>query len=167
MSATVVVISHTTPCHSQVAGNKNTNLSKLENFISALKSGSIVGSTVDVLANSSGTPTAASGTVTLSGASGTVGATINGKSITVTYATSDANTASLLAAAINASTDALVSGWVTASAASGVATITATQKSAWGNAITLAASGTGATASGSRLTGGAGGLGSYVSNTVG
>ena len=60
-----------------------------------------------------------------------------------------------------------MSGFVTATSALGVVTIRATQKSAWGNAITLAASGTNVTASGARLTGGAGGLGTYVSNTVG
>lgn len=167
MSSTQIVISHTTPCHSMVTGNGKTNVNKVINFLAALNSGSISGLTVDVLANSSGTPTKASGTITMATSSGTVGATINGVAITVTWATSDTNSAALLAAAINASSNALVSGYVTATSAAGVVTITATQKSAWGNAITLAASGTNVTASGARLTGGAGGLGSYVSNTVG
>ena len=167
MSSTLVVISHTTPIHSQVVGNSKTNLSKLENFISALKSGAIVGLSVDVLANASGTPTAASGTLTLSTASGTVGGSINGVSITVSASGGDTATATALKNAINANTNALVSGFVTASSNAGVVTITATQKSAWGNAITLTASGTGVTASGARLTGGAGGLGTYVTNQVG
>lgn len=96
----------------------------------------------------------ASGTVTLSGAAGTVSATINGIVISATFATSDANTASLLAAAINASANTLVSGIVTASSALGVVTITAVEYGKTGNAVTLAAGGTGATASGPRLTGG-------------
>lgn len=100
--------------------------------------------------------TPASGTVTLATASGTVGATINGVAITVAFATSDANTASLLAAAINASTNPLVKDVVTASAAAGVVTIRSTVAGITGNSITLAPSGTGATASGARLTGGAG-----------
>jgi len=100
--------------------------------------------------------TPAAGTVTLATASGTVGATINGVAITVTYATSDANTAALLAAAINASANALVKDIVSATSALGVVTITSTVAGVAGNTITLAASGTGATASGARLTGGAG-----------
>lgn len=98
--------------------------------------------------------TAATGTLTLSTASGTVGGVINGVTITVTYATSDANTASLIAAAINASTNPLVQGLVSASAASGVVTITSLVAGTAGNMTTLAASGTGVTASGARLTGG-------------
>ena len=100
--------------------------------------------------------TRASGTVTLATASGTVGATINGVAITVAYATSDANTASLLATAINASANALVKDVVTATSALGVVTISSVVAGVVGNSITLAASGTGATASGARLTGGAG-----------
>jgi len=96
----------------------------------------------------------ASGTVTISSGSGTITATINGVAIAITWATSDNNSASLLAAAINASVNALVSGIVTASASTNVVTITAVEKAVCGNAITLAASGTGATASGARLTGG-------------
>lgn len=101
-----------------------------------------------------GDAVAASGTVTLSTASGTVGATINGVSITVTWATSDTNTATLLKNAINASVNALVAPYVSATSAAGVVTITAKTPGAAGNVITLAASGTGALASGNRLTGG-------------
>lgn len=97
---------------------------------------------------------AATGTVTLSSASGDVSAVINGVTITVTYATSDTNTASLLKTAINASANALVANHVTATSAAGVVTITASTPGIVGNTITLAASGTGATASGARLTGG-------------
>lgn len=96
----------------------------------------------------------ATGTVTLSGGSGTITATINGVAIAITWATSDTNSASLLAAAINASTNALVQNIVTASSAAGVVTISAVVPGVVGNCVTLAASGTGATASGARLTGG-------------
>lgn len=97
---------------------------------------------------------AASGTVTISSGSGAIAATINGVSISVTWATSDTATATALAAAINASANALVAQHVTASSSAGVVTVTAIYEGYVGNAITLAASGTGATASGARLTGG-------------
>lgn len=98
----------------------------------------------------------ASGTVTISSGTGSITATINGVAIAVTWGTSDTATATALAAAINASTNALVKGLVTATSAAGVVTVKAFQPGKLGNAITLAASGTGATASGARLTGGAG-----------
>lgn len=104
-------------------------------------------------------PVAAAGTVTLSSGSGTITATINGVAIAITWATDDTVSAALLAAAINASSNALVANLVTATSALGVVTITAIQSAVGtsGNAITLAASGTGATASGARLTGGTNG----------
>lgn len=98
----------------------------------------------------------ATGTLTFSSASGTVGGSINGVSITVTAAGGDTNTAALWVAAVAASTNPLILGVVTASTVAGVATVQAVQYGATGNAITLAASGTGVTASGARLTGGTG-----------
>ncbi len=98
----------------------------------------------------------ASGTVTISSGSGTITATINGVGTSVTWGTSDTATATALAAAINAATNDLVEFHVSASSSAGVVTITAKAPGQWGNAITLAATGTGATASGARLTGGAG-----------
>lgn len=96
----------------------------------------------------------ATGTLTFSSASGTVGGSINGVSVTVTAAGGDTNTAALWVAAVAASTNPLVQGVVTASNVAGVATVQAVQYGTTGNAITLAASGTGVTASGARLTGG-------------
>lgn len=96
----------------------------------------------------------ASGTVTISSGSGAIAAVINGVTISITWATSDTNSATLLKNAINASADALVSGIVTATSLAGVVTITAVDKAKCGNSITLSATGTGATASGARLTGG-------------
>src|SRR5687768_7319076 len=56
----------------------------------------------------------ATGTLTIASGSGSVGGSINGVSVTVTWATSDTATAAALATAINASVNALVSGVVTA-----------------------------------------------------
>lgn len=95
----------------------------------------------------------ASGTLTLATASGTVGGTINGVSITVTWATSDTLSAAALATAIRASVNPLIAGVVTATSNLGVVTITAVSYGAAGN-VTLVASGTNVTASGARLTGG-------------
>jgi phage tail sheath gpL-like len=97
----------------------------------------------------------ASGTITISGADdGTYRATINAVNIDVTGTEDDTTTAALLAAAINASSNALVDDIVTASSSAGVVTITAELPGKSGNTITLATTGTGATASGARLTGG-------------
>ena len=61
-------------------------------------------------------PAFASAILDLSSTStGSVGATINGVAVTATYATSPLNTAGLVAAAINASSNALVKGLVQAS----------------------------------------------------
>jgi len=98
--------------------------------------------------------TQATGTLTFSSATGTVGATINGIAATVTAAGGDNNTATLVANTINGSVNPLIQGIVTASATGNVVTITAVAYGASGNAVTLAASGTGVTASGARLTGG-------------
>ena len=103
------------------------------------------------------TPVLASGTFTLSSGSGTITATINGVAIAITWATDDTTSAALLAAAINASANALVAGIVTATSAAGVVTVTAARGGKAGNTVTIAASGTGNTASGARLTGGTNG----------
>lgn len=138
---------------SPINADKLTTLVNLSDMVNRMKAGGFDNMTLraDV------TPVAASGTVTIASGNGTITATINGVGIPITWATSDANSAALLAAAINASSDALVSGIVTATSALGVVTITSVVKGKMGNAVTLAASGTGATASGARLTGGSNG----------
>jgi len=93
-------------------------------------------------------------TLTISGGSGSVGGTIDGTAKTVTWATSDANSAALLAAAVNA--DATISKKVLATAAGNVVTLTALVPGAIGNKYTLVASGTGVTASGANFANGAG-----------
>lgn len=60
-------------------------------------------------------PAYANAALSLSGASGTVGGVVNGVSLTATAAGGDTATAGLIVAAINASTNALVQGLVTAS----------------------------------------------------
>jgi phage tail sheath gpL-like len=74
--------------------------------------------------------------------------------ITVAAGGGDTATATAIAAAINASADALVSGLVSAVGNGAVVTVTASAKGKPGNCVTLAATGTGVTASGARLTGG-------------
>lgn len=98
----------------------------------------------------------ATGTITISGTDqGTYTTTINGVGINATGGADDTATAAAIAAAINASANALVADIVEASSSAGVVTITAIHAGKTGNAITLAATaGTGATASGARLTGG-------------
>jgi hypothetical protein len=93
-----------------------------------------------------------SATITLSSASGAVGATIGGTLKTVTASGGDAATATALAAAINA--DATISKKVRASAAANVITVKSLLPGAVGN-YTMTASGTGSSVSGN-LTGGQG-----------
>lgn len=126
-------------------------LNRLGQFLHAFASGSVTG-TVDVQDGNTTTAAAATGTLTISSGSGSVGGTIGGTSVTVTWATSDTASAAALATAINANTT--VNKWVTATSAAGVVTLTATSKNALGNNVTLVASGTGVTASGAKLTGG-------------
>jgi phage tail sheath gpL-like len=96
----------------------------------------------------------ATGTLTLSSGSGSVGGTIGGTAVTVTWATSDTNSAALIAAAINANTT--VNKFCSATSSGTVVTITAASVGQIGERITLVASGTGVTASGANLGAGAG-----------
>jgi phage tail sheath gpL-like len=96
----------------------------------------------------------ATGTLTLSSGSGSVGGTIGGTAVTATWATSDANSAALIAAAINANTT--VNKFCSATSSGAVVTITAASSGQIGERITLVASGTGVTASGANLGAGAG-----------
>lgn len=120
-----------------------------EDLVAGLGEGSHTGS-IDIQRD----PAYGSGTLTIASGSGTVGGSIGGKSVTVTWATSDTATATALAAAINADTTA--NTYVTAAAVAGVVTITALVPGTIGNGITLSASGTGVTASGTRLASGTG-----------
>lgn len=106
--------------------------------------------TIDVQING-GSAVAASATITIAGGAGSIAGIVNGTTSTVTWTTSDTATATALAAAITAANV----GLVTASAVAGVVTTKAVIKGLAGNAISLSATGTGATASGAKLTGGA------------
>lgn len=95
----------------------------------------------------------ASGTLTLNSAAGAVGATIAGTLVTATASGGDVNTAALIAAAINA--NATTKTKVFATSAAKVVTVKAAVPGVLGNAVTMVASGTGVTSSGT-LSGGAG-----------
>lgn len=160
MANTIISISHDSPFNLSNDGASrrgNEAMQDIVSFLRGITSGVKKGSSVVVNA---GTATdslaAASGTVTLSSAAGTTTVTINGVNFT-TAAGTDTVRAAALALAINTSTNALVQYLVAATSVAGLLTIVALQPGITGNTITLAASGTGATASGARLTGGVGG----------
>jgi hypothetical protein len=69
-------------------------------------------------------PAFANAGLAISSGAGAVGATLNGVAVTATYATSDTNSAALIAAAINASTNALVQGFFIASNLTATLTLT-------------------------------------------
>lgn len=126
-------------------------LNALTDFISGILIGAKGGAGLVVSLGQGGAQ--ASGTVTFSGATGTTSVTINGVAVSQTTG-NDAARATAAAAAIAASSDPLVAGVVTASASLGVLTVRAVAYGAAGNSVTLAATGTGVTASGARLAGG-------------
>jgi hypothetical protein len=137
----------------------------LENYIGALRGG-IMNGGVTVLADDA---VWASGTATLASAVATNALTVAGVTFTavapgtvpsnVQFAigVTDAESATNLAAAINASANAAVAGVVRAQAVNGVVTVTACQPGTAGNAITLAKTGAPITVSGATLAGGAAG----------
>lgn len=135
---------------------------RLISLIKGLASGAIQG-TIDV-SGSTTAPAAATGTLTLSGALATETAVIGGVTFTASASPSgeaefdisgdDTADAASLAAKIAA--HSTLGAVVTASAASGVVTITALQKGVIGNFITIVGD-TGITASGATLSGGTGG----------
>lgn len=121
------------------------------------------GATASVARLAGGTEASSQGaqaaqTIVISGADGNnYTATINGVSTGNVTGTNgdDSATAASIAAAINGITTALVADHVTATSSSGTVTVTALRGGPAGNAITLAATGTGATATGARLVSGA------------
>jgi len=110
----------------------------------------------------------ATGTVTYSSSSGAQTCTINGVAVTAPTGATDALMATSLASSINGASNALHTGHVRALARAGVCHVFAKYGGPAGNAITLAVTGTGATASGARLTGGVvtQGEGAVASGTV-
>ena len=130
----------------------NDTIQALQNYLQGLQSGAY-SSSVDLLYSATNA-VKASGTLTISSGSGSVGGTIGGTAKTVTWATSDTASATALAAAINA--DTTINKLCYATSAAGVVTITSNLPGPLGNKITLVASGTGVTASAGTLTSGAG-----------
>lgn len=144
------------------AGDKHDFAARAQRLFSELACGAKRGS---VLVD--GDTTAATGTFTLDTVIATDAVSINGVTFTCVASgatgnqfnvgASDTDTATALAAAINASSSALVSEHVTASSSAAVVTITALYGGTPGNAITIASADGTITASGARLTGGADG----------
>lgn len=137
------------PRASDLSLDRRMALTRMANHLHGLASGTRQG-TVDYQVDG-GTAVAASGTVTFASASGTT-VTINGVGISQGSGT-DAELAAAAAAAIIAHANPLVQ-LVTAYAQGPVLYVVAKEKGPIGNAITLAAIGTGVTVSGPRLTGG-------------
>lgn len=145
--------------------NRAAAFARIAAFFDALAAGMEPGAVGEtkVVASKGSTAAAAVrayGTITFSGATGTVGATVAGTAKTFAHGASDAADATTLAANINA--DATLNKLVEAAAVGAVVTITAIQPGVLGNQITLAASGTGVSAgnvSGGKMQSGVGGDG--------
>jgi hypothetical protein len=157
----------------ETAGGKHSIAQRIQNFISSLQTGTELAASASsppsIAISVQGNAVRASGTVVFSNAA-TANDTflINGVTFTAKNSGAGANewnvgasasaSATNLAAAINASVTALVSGYVTASASSGTVTITSTFYGIYGNQCTIAEgvdSGSVMTVSGARLTAGA------------
>ena len=112
--SSTIVIQHRRPVDLG-AGNSRQNrqvLAALADFLNDTNG------SVDALTgnfNQGTTGAKAGATLILSGGSGSVGGVINGVTVTATWATSDTNSAGLIATAVNASSNALVQGFVRAS----------------------------------------------------
>lgn len=157
---TVITIEHPTQDLSwRSSSNVGEVLSKFVNMLKGIAMGTKVPSTTAYVEQGG---TRASGTVTYSSTSGSTTVTVNGVALATQISGTDSARATADAAAINASTNALIQGVVTAAAVSGVLTVTAVAYGKQGNANTLAATGTGVTASGARLTGGTNATGAYL-----
>lgn len=151
----------------QVATGNISALRKVQNFLDAFASGNQlaygVGAPPSVLVSTQGGAAQASGTLTLTSVVATNTAAINGVTFTAIASGATGNqfnvggtdtlTAANLAAAINASASSLISGYVTASSALGVVTVSSVFYGIGGNQVTLVGS-TNIVASGARLTGG-------------
>lgn len=133
-------------------GDKRQQIQDIINYLWGVAQG-VYPATMDVAVNAANAARA-TGTLTIASGSGTVGGTIAGTAVTVTWGTSDTATATALAAAVNANTT--VNKLVKATSAAGVVTLTAHVAGPLGNKITLVASGTGVTATSGTLGAGTG-----------
>jgi phage tail sheath gpL-like len=147
---------------------KHETARRLLNFIEGLQSGSELGpsgAAPAIAISIEGQATPASGTFTLTTVIATDAITINGVTFTAVASgatgnqfnvgATDTDTAVNLAAAINASVTALVSGYVTATSALTVVTVSSVNRGIFGNQTAIASLDSTIVASGARLTGGA------------
>lgn len=162
--ATLYSIDISTGDHAQplTSGKPRDSLLKLAKTLLALASGHRPGSTTITVRN---TGVAATGTVTCAAAAAADTVTINGVAFTAVAGAAGANQFSIdgtdtadaaaLAAAINASSTAGISGIVSATSDGAVVTVSCMVPGKVGNAITLASSsGVTLAVSGAKLTGG-------------
>lgn len=152
--------------------NRGAEVNNLIDYLSGLAAGSGAGKLRVTL---SGTAlVAATGTVTAASVQAGDTVTINGVVFTATSSAAAANQfnigasnttcAAAIVTSVAASTSALIQGFVTASSALGVVTLTAVQQGTIGNAYTLASSnGTRLAVSAARFSGGTGGVGTSTS----
>lgn len=130
------------------------------------------GTSVTVSGATLGTGSVSASTIVdFDGSSGVVGATINGLTITVTWATSDTATAAAWTTAVNLATSTLYP-YVTALASGETSVVSVRVAGSAGNAMTTVAVGTSMTVTGSTMAGGVdaragtGGVGSYLPYNV-
>ena len=162
----------------QVAGGKHAQAQRIINYLDSLQTGT------ELAASASAPPSInvvvqdaavrASGTFTLATVIATNTVVINGVTFTCVASgatgnqfnvgASDTLTAVNLAAAINTSVTALVSGYVTASSSGAVVTVTSAFYGTEGNQCTISSGGATITASGARLTGGTADSGALTIN---
>lgn len=153
----------------QIPGGNHEIAQKLKNYIEGLTTGSEkaygVGAPPSITIAVQEEAVQASGTFTLDTVVATDAVSINGVSFTAVASGAGANqfdvgaddteTAANLAASINASVSALVDGYVTASSAAEVVTVTSAFYGIAGNQTLIASADVTIVASGARLTGGA------------
>lgn len=169
---TIITITHGSETAQQIdgylkvngTGNRHQLMKKITNYLEGVMSGT-KNASLDVQLPNSTTLAKASGTITFTGApTANDTCSINGVTFTAVASGATGNqfnisgtntSAANLAAAINASASAAVSGVVTAAAVAGVVTVTAVTAGKGGNSLTLSTSLTNTTASASTLTGGA------------
>jgi len=145
--------------------SKYATVQSMAQFLESIVSGGQMGSPPSVVSSIEDYAVRASGTFTLTSVVATDAISINGVTFTAVASgatgnqfnvgVSDTATATNLAAAINASVTALVSGYVTATSATNVVTVSSTNYGIYGNQTLISSADGTIVASGARLTGGA------------
>lgn len=145
--------------------SKYATVQSMAQFLESIVSGGQMGGPPSVVSSIEDYAVRASGTFTLTSVVATDAISINGVTFTAVASgatgnqfnvgVSDTLTAVNLAAAINASVTALVSGYVTATSATNVVTVSSTNYGIYGNQTLIASADGTIVASGARLTGGA------------